>query len=356
MISHFSQQDPYSYTSQSQRPHEYTYIHGYGFTPPPPQMSQQQLIRSYANAIGLATLLMLFLSYTLPQLLVNLSSVIIPSVRSFRLDYLIPSAVFELIDGAAYSLSMLIPFFVYISFIKMPIHRAAPMRKPDLSIALPGVAVAMGVSVVGIVASNLISAVFSSFGIIPIAPQSIPDTTDGFAAILYIVNGVVLPAFIEEIVFRGAIMQSLRRFGDGFALLVSSVLFAVIHGNFVQAPYAFLMGLVIGYFVLRTGSLWAGIFIHLFNNAVAVFFTFASPFLSQKTYTLIMLALYSMYLLAAVVASVYLVRKDSQMFQVREEPCCGLGKHKYLFFFGSAGMIAALAFLLSLSARYFQVL
>ena len=82
-------------------------------------------------------------------------------------------------------------------------------------------------------------------------------------AILYIINGVVLPAFIEEIVFRGAIMQSLRRFGDGFALLVSSVLFAVVHGNFVQAPYAFLMGLVIGYFVLRTGSLWAGIFIHL---------------------------------------------------------------------------------------------
>ena len=129
----------------------------------------------------------------------------------------------------------------------------------------------MGVSVVGIVAYKLISILFSTFGIIPVAPQSSPDTTDGVAMLLYAINGMILPAFIEEIVFRGAILQSLRRFGDGFALLTSSILFAVIHGNFVQAPYAFLMGLVIGYFVLRTGSLWTGIFIHLFNNRITTY-------------------------------------------------------------------------------------
>ena len=42
------QRDPYN-TSK-----EFTYIHGYGFTPPPPRVSEQHLIRSYANAIGLA--------------------------------------------------------------------------------------------------------------------------------------------------------------------------------------------------------------------------------------------------------------------------------------------------------------
>lgn len=337
-------------------PNEFTYIHGYGFTPPPPKVSEQHLIRSYANAIGLATLLMLFLSDTLPRMLFNLLSILLPSVRILRFQYIAPPAVFELIDGLTYSLSMLIPFFIYIAFVRIPLRTAAPMRKPNLSIALPGVAVAMGVSVVGIVASNLISILFSYFGIIPIAPQSTPDMTDGLAMLLYAVNGMVLPAFIEELIFRGAIMQSLRRFGDGFALMASSILFAVIHGNFVQAPYAFLMGLVIGYFVLRTGSLWAGIFIHLFNNGVSILFTFLDPYLSDRMYILVMFTLYAAYILGAVVASLYLVRQDSEMFQVREENCPQPEQHKYLFFFGSAGMIAALLFLGFLSSQYFEVL
>ncbi len=344
------QRDPYN-TSK-----EFTYIHGYGFTPPPPRVSEQHLIRSYANAIGLATLLMLFLSSILPRMLFNMFSLFLPSVRILRFQYVAPPAIFELIDGLTYSLSMLIPFFIYIAFVKIPLHSAAPMRRPNLSIALPGIAVAMGVSVVGIVASNFISILFSTFGIIPVAPQSSPDTTDGLAMLLYAINGMILPAFIEEIVFRGAILQSLRRFGDGFALLTSSILFSVIHGNFVQAPYAFLMGLVIGYFVLRTGSLWTGIFIHLFNNGISILFTFLDPYLSDRMYILIMFTLYAAYILAAVVASLYLVRQDSEMFQVREEKCPQLNQHKYLFFFGSAGMIACLLFIGFLSSQYFEVL
>lgn len=65
------------------------------------------------------------------------------------------------------------------------------------------------------------------------------------------------------------IFQSMRRFGDSFALILSAILFAMFHGNLVQAPNAFLMGLVIGYFVLYSGSLWVGVIIHMVNNILS---------------------------------------------------------------------------------------
>ena len=64
-------------------------------------------------------------------------------------------------------------------------------------------------------------------------------------------------------------MQSLRRFGDGFALLISALLFGLFHLNMVQAPYAFLLGLWFGYLVLRTGSLRISMVLHACINLSA---------------------------------------------------------------------------------------
>ena len=66
-------------------------------------------------------------------------------------------------------------------------------------------------------------------------------------------------------------MQGLRCFGDGVALLVSAIFFALAHFNAMQAANAFLMGLIIGYFVLRTGSLWTGIILHFIINLLSFF-------------------------------------------------------------------------------------
>ena len=65
-------------------------------------------------------------------------------------------------------------------------------------------------------------------------------------------------------------MHSLRRHGDAFALILSSTLFALMHYNIYMVLNAFLMGLLIGYFVIRTGSIITGILMHLANNLLTV--------------------------------------------------------------------------------------
>ena len=64
---------------------------------------------------------------------------------------------------------------------------------------------------------------------------------------------------IEEFAMRGVVMQSLRKYGDWFAIIMSSLVLALVHGNMVQIPFAFIAGIAIGYAVTVTGSMWTGV-------------------------------------------------------------------------------------------------
>lgn len=71
----------------------------------------------------------------------------------------------------------------------------------------------------------------------------------------------------EEILFRGLVLRSLQPYGKKFAIVVSSLLFGLFHGNLMQAPFAFVVGLVMGYVAMEYHIGWA-VALHLINNLV----------------------------------------------------------------------------------------
>lgn len=71
----------------------------------------------------------------------------------------------------------------------------------------------------------------------------------------------------EELLFRGYVLRSLRPYGKRFAIVLSALLFALFHGNFLQFPYAFVMGLLMGYVAAEYSFGWA-VAVHMFNNLV----------------------------------------------------------------------------------------
>lgn len=78
------------------------------------------------------------------------------------------------------------------------------------------------------------------------------------------------PALGEEVLFRGYIQTRLRqRWPRLVALLVTSVLFGVIHFDWVQGSFAVLLGLWVGEITDRTGSIWPAVVGHAVNNAGA---------------------------------------------------------------------------------------
>lgn len=79
-----------------------------------------------------------------------------------------------------------------------------------------------------------------------------------------------LPAVCEEVLFRGVILQGLRRFGDRFAIIVSSVFFMLMHGNPDQTIYPLMSGIVMGYVFVKTGDLKYSMIIHFVNNFLSI--------------------------------------------------------------------------------------
>lgn len=89
----------------------------------------------------------------------------------------------------------------------------------------------------------------------------------------WIAVGVLVP-IAEEMVFRGAILRTLlnlcgHRWRWG-AIVLSALLFGVVHGNMAQMLNATLMGCLLGWLYYRSGSIAPGIVFHIVNNSVAV--------------------------------------------------------------------------------------
>ena len=83
---------------------------------------------------------------------------------------------------------------------------------------------------------------------------------------MFLYSAILAPV-AEEILFRGYVLRSLRPFGKRFAIFGSALLFGLFHGNLLQTPYAFLVGLILGYVTVEYSIGWA-VLIHVFNNLV----------------------------------------------------------------------------------------
>ena len=82
----------------------------------------------------------------------------------------------------------------------------------------------------------------------------------------------LLPAIGEELFFRGSLQKALLRLSEKpwLAIVVSSVVFALLHGTFFKILPIFTLGLILGIVYNVTRNLWYPILIHFLNNAFAV--------------------------------------------------------------------------------------
>lgn len=80
---------------------------------------------------------------------------------------------------------------------------------------------------------------------------------------------VIVAPLTEELLFRGIILRGLLgRCRAASAVLLSAALFALIHLNPWQLLSAFLIGVILGWVYLRTGSVWLCVLGHAVNNGL----------------------------------------------------------------------------------------
>lgn len=128
--------------------------------------------------------------------------------------------------------------------------------------------------------------------------ESVSGQSDSFSMFLY--SALIAPV-AEEIFFRGFVLRSLKPFGKRFAIFGSAVLFGLFHGNLLQTPYAFLVGLVLGYVTVEYSVFWA-MALHLFNNLVlADLLTRVLTLLPEMTASMLQLMLFGGFAAASIV-------------------------------------------------------
>ncbi len=108
--------------------------------------------------------------------------------------------------------------------------------------------------------------------------------------LMIISTSIVAPIF-EEVIYRGIILEQLnRRYGAIKAIIISSLLFGLMHLNLHQGINGFFLGIVLGFIYIKTNSLLLSMFLHFANNSLVIMSAFI-PFidLSSEKFHLVQL-------------------------------------------------------------------
>ena len=89
----------------------------------------------------------------------------------------------------------------------------------------------------------------------------------------------VLAPIVEELVFRKLLCERLLPLGEGYAVVLSAALFALVHRNFFQVFYAFLLGALFAVVYIKTGRLRYSVFYHMVINLLGGVF---APWVLEK--------------------------------------------------------------------------
>lgn len=332
------------------------YSTGHGFYNPyaePEWKREKKRIRAAGNGIGLASVGYVAVSFGAALFLYAVIGAA-SALRGGNFMEVGENAQWS-VTLITYILSLIVPFGIYALCIQMPIGAAFPFRKMRGDITVGGIFVGLGAGIVASYATSYLEQALGLFGIGISMPEfEIPTALS--AKIIYIITMTVAPAFIEEMVFRGIVMQSLRRFGDMFALVSSALIFGIFHLNLIQTPYAFILGLCIGYFVMRTGSLWVGVIMHFLNNSIATVLTLAEPYCSEEMFLFINLAYSLAAVMCGIIALCLLLVKYRDMFRFGDAPGVLSSGKRAAYFLTSPALLIAMLTAVVLTAQYIEIL
>lgn len=161
------------------------------------------------------------------------------------------------------------PFLIVASGCGLKLGEIASYKKPEKEHMLPIIFISISFFAFANIASSVFLNLLAYFGINATSPP-VTEAEGVFGFIVTFVGAAIIAPLTEEFAIRGVVLGSLRKYGDGFAILTSALLFGLMHGNFAQIPFAFVVGVALGFAVVKTGSVWTGVIIHFINNAAAV--------------------------------------------------------------------------------------
>ena len=145
---------------------------------------------------------------------------------------------------------------------------------------------------------------------------------------LLLFTTALIPAICEEALFRGVILNGLRKYGVWTAVLISATFFSLMHMNLQQLPYTFMLGLILSFVVYYTRNLGLSMIMHFLNNALVLivnYITYAntgSYGSNDFVWYMILIGIAGMIIMAGISYLIinYIKKKHFPKIQAQEQP------------------------------------
>lgn len=142
-------------------------------------------------------------------------------------------------------------------------------RKISPSLLIPIAISTIGLGIITSECDNIIQIYFST------NTNYDADFQSTFLFIGSIISQVIMSPILEETLFRGIILKGFfKNYNKSTAIVVSSLLFAIMHPHIGQAFEAFIGGIFFAWLYIKTKSLLSSIFAHFVDNGIASILTY----------------------------------------------------------------------------------
>lgn len=248
----------------------------------------------------------------------------------------------------------LIPFSIAAKCAGFRIDSTIQFGAPKKGTAIPFLLFGIGFCSFANIAVSYSSAIFEGFGID--YNVDFGDNPKGiFGFLLSFIATAIVPALVEEFACRGIVLGLLKKHGEGFAVVASSIVFGIMHGNFEQIPFAVVVGLILGYTYIKTNSIWICIVIHCANNAISVIFNYLANVASVNIQNILYIVYLIITMLAAIFGALLFAKNTDEQYALKKDKGVISEKQKYIWFFTSWAIILFIIFNIIEALSFFVI-
>ena len=156
---------------------------------------------------------------------------------------------------------------LYCVINRIDIREAFRIRKLEPAPALVIVLTAVPLYLGALMFNTIVMYVLQTVAEVP--GQNLPALETPLDLTVGILVIAVMPGICEELLHRGLLLTAYEKRGSYRAVVLVAVMFGLFHFDITNLAGPVLLGLVFGYYVVRTGSIFAGILAHFLNNLIA---------------------------------------------------------------------------------------
>lgn len=162
---------------------------------------------------------------------------------------------------------ILLPVLIFAFVKKLKFKEVFRLNNPGIIPMLLVIPASIGAYFTAMALNGVVIYLFQFIGKVPLTsipvPRSLKELVIGILVI------AVTPAICEEFMHRGLMLSAYERRGTIKGLVFTSILFGIFHFDITNLLGPIFLGLLIGYYVIRTNSIWIGVFTHFLNNTIA---------------------------------------------------------------------------------------